>query len=46
VISQGRTRAEALDNIKEAIAAYLEGLGSHGDSIPPSISEEVVEVNP
>ena len=45
-ISQGRTRAEVIDNVKEAIAAYLESLDDHGDAIPPSISEEVVEVNP
>ena len=45
-ISQGRTRTEALDNIKEAIAAYLESLTAHGDPIPPSITEEVVEVTP
>lgn len=43
-ISQGRTRSEALDNIKEAIAGYLESLNAHGDPIPPSITEEVVEV--
>ena len=45
-ISQGATRAEAIDNIKEAIAAYLESLTAHGDPIPPSIFEEVVEVHP
>jgi len=44
-ISQGRTRAEAIDNVKEAIAAYLESLQAHGEPVPPSISEEVVEVN-
>lgn len=43
-ISQGRTRAEAIVNIKEAIAAYLESLTAHGDPIPPPISEEVVEI--
>jgi predicted RNase H-like HicB family nuclease len=43
-ISQGRTRTEAIANIKEAIAAYLESLNAHGDPIPPPISEEVVEV--
>ena len=26
--SQGRTRQEAIDNAKEAIAAYLEGLAT------------------
>ncbi len=44
-ISQGRTRSEALDNIKEAIELYLESLQVHGDPIPPSITEEVVEID-
>ena len=44
-ISQGRTRAEAVDNVKEAIAAYLESLKAHGEPVPPQISEEVVEVD-
>jgi predicted RNase H-like HicB family nuclease len=44
-ISQGKTRAEALENIKEAISAYLESLRAHGDPVPPAISEEVVEVS-
>ena len=43
-ISQGKTRAEALTNIKEAIEAYLASLREHGDPIPPPIEEEVVEV--
>lgn len=45
-ISQGHTRAEAIDNIKEAIEAYVESLKAHGQPVPPSISEEVVEVDP
>ncbi len=45
-ISQGNTRSEAIDNIKEAIAGYLESLETHGEPIPPSIAEEVVEVTP
>lgn len=44
-ISQGRTRAEALTNVKEAIAAYLDSLEKHGEPVPPPISEEVVEVD-
>lgn len=44
-ISQGQTRAEALDNIKEAMAGYLESLQAHGDPIPPAIFEEVVEID-
>ena len=43
-ISQGQTREEALDNIKEAMTAYLESLRSHSEPVPPPISEEVVEV--
>jgi predicted RNase H-like HicB family nuclease len=43
-ISQGKTRTEALQNIKEAIELYLESLKEHNDPIPPSISEEVIEV--
>ena len=45
-ISQGKTRNEVLDNIKEAMAGYLESLQAHGEPIPPSITEEVVEVRP
>ncbi len=45
-ISQGSTRAEAIEHVKEAIAGYLESLAAHGEPIPPSISEEVVEVVP
>jgi len=43
-ISQGKTRSEAIDNIKEAIAGYLESLQAHDEPVPPSINEEVVEV--
>ena len=43
-ISQGNTRKEALRNIQEAIAVYLESLKSHNEPVPPSIYEEIVEV--
>ena len=43
-VSQGRTREEALSNIQEAIAGYLESLTAHGEPIPPAITEELVEV--
>ena len=43
-ISQGATREEAQANIKEAISGYLESLKKHGEPIPPSITEEIVEV--
>jgi antitoxin HicB len=43
-VSQGRTRPEAIDNIREAIQGYLKSLQKHGDPVPPSILEEVIEV--
>ena len=43
-ISQGVSRSEAMENIREAILAYLESLEAHGEPIPPSIDEEVIEV--
>ena len=44
-ISQGKTRKEALENIKDAIKGYLESLKKHNEAVPPSIEEEVIEVN-
>ena len=35
-VSQGRTRAEALANVREAIAAYLESLEAHGEPVLPT----------
>lgn len=43
-ISQGKTRKDALENIKDAIKGYLESLKKHNEPIPPSIEEEIVEV--
>ena len=44
-VSQGKTRAEALVNIKDAIEGYLASLRKHGEPVPPPITEEVVEVS-
>jgi predicted RNase H-like HicB family nuclease len=44
-ITQGDTREEALANIREAIALYLESLEEHREPIPPSIQEEIIEVS-
>ena len=44
-VSQGKTRSEAVDNIKDAIKGYLESLKKHNEPIPPSIEEETVEVH-
>ena len=41
-ISQGRTEAEALDNIREAIAGCLEARAAHG--MPLTIEVREVEV--
>ena len=43
-ISQGKTRSEALSNIKDAIEGYLASLKKHNEPIPPPIEEELVEV--
>ena len=42
--SQGRTRAEALRNIGEAIRGYLASMHEHGAPMPISSEFEVVEV--
>lgn len=44
-ISQGKTRKEALANIKDAIYGYLISLKKHKEPILPSIEEEMVEVS-
>lgn len=43
-ITQGASRQEAVSNAQEAIEAYLESLNERGEPIPPSISEELVDV--
>jgi antitoxin HicB len=44
-ISQGKTRDEAMVNIRDAIQGYLESLKKHGEPIPAPITEAVVEVS-
>jgi predicted RNase H-like HicB family nuclease len=43
-ISQGRNLEEARQNIREAIALYLESLRAHGEAPPPGVEQELVEV--
>ena len=43
-ISQGKTRAEVLTNIKDAIKGYLKSLEKHNEPIPPPIDEEVIDI--
>ena len=35
-VTQGSTRAGALENAKEAIAVYLDSLNAHGEAVPPA----------
>ena len=44
-ISQGKTRQEAIKNIKDAIDGYVTSLKKHNEPIPFPIEEEVVEVS-
>lgn len=44
-VSEGKTRNEALSNIKDAIQGYLASLRKHHEPIPPPIEEEMVEVS-
>ena len=44
-VSQGKTREEALENVRDAIRGYLESLKKHNEPIPPPIDEEIVEIN-
>ena len=43
-VSQGRTRSEATENMREAIEGYIKSLNKHNDPVPPGILEEVIEV--
>ena len=42
-ISQGKTRKEAMENIKDAIKGYIESLNKHDEPVPPSIEEDMVD---
>jgi len=44
-ISQGKSREETLENVRDAIKGYLESLKKHNEPIPPPIDEEIVEIN-
>ena len=42
--SQGRTREEAIANIKEAIRGYITSMRNHGEPVPSETEVEEVEV--
>jgi predicted RNase H-like HicB family nuclease len=43
-VSQGDTRADALQNIREAIELYVEDCREAGDPVPTDAGREFVEV--
>jgi antitoxin HicB len=43
-ISEGTTREEARQSIQDAIEGYVTSLKKHGEAIPPSIDEDIVDV--
>ncbi len=43
-VSQGRTKRDAVKNIKEAIEAYIEALLEDGLPVPVEAGKELVEV--
>ncbi len=44
-ISQGKTRDEAISNIKDAVEGYLVSLKKHNEPMSPSIMEEIENKN-
>ncbi len=44
-VSQGKNKREALRNVKEAIALYIETLIEHGQPVPQEAGREVVELS-
>lgn len=45
VVSQGKTRTEAIKNISDAMQGYIVSLKKHKEPIPDRITEEVIEIN-
>jgi predicted RNase H-like HicB family nuclease len=43
-VSQGRTKAEARKNIREAMAAYVEALMEDGLPVPTEAGKDLVEL--
>jgi len=44
-VSQGKSKNEAIENLKDAIKGYISSLQKHNESLPSVISDEVIEVN-
>jgi len=43
-VSQGDTRNEALNNIREAIELYVEDCRAAGDPIPTEVGKEFIQI--
>ena len=41
-LSQGESRDEAIENVKEAISLYIESLVAHGEPVPEDKREAVL----
>ena len=44
-VSQGKNKREALRNVKEAIALYVETLIENGQAVPVESGREIVELS-
>ncbi|MFH2021380.1 MAG: type II toxin-antitoxin system HicB family antitoxin [archaeon] len=43
-VSQGKTRSDAVVNIKDAMKGYIVSLKKHNEPIPPPIDEDIVDI--
>jgi predicted RNase H-like HicB family nuclease len=43
-VSQGKTKAETLKNIKEAMEAYIEALLEDGIALPTEVGRDTIEL--
>jgi len=43
-VSQGKTKAEAINNIKEAMEVYIEALLEDGLPVPTEVGKDTVEL--
>ncbi len=43
-VSQGRTRREAVKNLKEAMTAYIETLIEDGIMVPTEVKKDIIDV--
>ncbi len=44
-VSQGKNKREAMRNVREAIALFVESLIDHGQPVPTETGREIVELS-